>query len=327
MRKIQTSLLLILLLLFTTTVNAKIVFRGDKDGLTQIYIMDDDGGNITPINNNPYSEWMPRWSPNGRRIVFLRDTTPNDQRGNPDIYIMNADGSHPQQLLDHKHTIRDMMISPDGKRLIYITGYIGLNILDIDSRNSETILTSHGYHCDWSPDGNRIVYVNDDHDIIEKNLWLVDINGFNPFAWTHPDPDKGAMHRFNPRWSSYGGHMLYTEMDLVVNQLRPAGTFRVIIHNIRDDTTQTLKIPDNWNISSVAWMDEDQSVLFSAYEYIPNNNRGVTRKIYKYDLASHEYTFLAEGSDAHWNGGALSVSPADKQSVRWAELKKAYTVK
>lgn len=337
MRVLWTSLCVALVLLFVVIADAKIVFRAGEDGISKIYVMDDDGGNIRQITNNAYSEWKPRWSPNGRRIAFIRDTTPNDSTSHPGVYIMHADGTNDKHLVDKRGGINDITFSPDGKRLIYTNVYVGLHILDIDTRNSETILNNHAIQCDWAPDGKRIVYINDDHHIIEKNLWLVDIHGYNPVAWTHPDPDKGAMHRLYPRWSSDGRHMLYTEMDIIVEKLDrkdggfglildSVGTYRYVIQNIRNGETQTLKIPENLSPSSLSWMDENQSVLFSAYEYNKETNRAGTTKIYKYDLASDAYTFLAEGSDAHWNGGALSVSLADKQSVRWAELKRMYVV-
>ena len=336
MRILRISLYFTLLLLLTATTSAKIVFRGSQDGMAKIYVMDDDGGNIKQISNSPYSDWRPRWSPNGRRIAFVRDLTPDDSKVNPKVFIMHADGTHAQQLSDKDNYILDMAFSPDGKKIVYSTTLIGLNTIDIDTRQPETILFSHATDLDWAPDGNRIVYINDDHHIIEKNLWMVDVHGFNPCAWTHPDPDKGTMHRLHPRWSPDGRHMLYTEMDIVVNridredggfglQIRAVGTFRYVIQNIRDGTTQTLNIPENWYPSSVAWMDEDRSVLFSAYEYNRENNRPITTKIYKYDIASEKIIYLTEGSDAHWNGGALSVFPAGKQSVRWAELKKVYS--
>ena len=168
MHTLRTTLCIsLILLLCVATANAKIVFSKSKDGIYQIYVMNDTGRNITPISENPYSEWMPRWSSNGSRIIFLRDITHNDSI-DPDIYIMNFDGTNDKQLLDHKGTIRDISFSPDGKKVLYITAYIGINILDIETRETNKILINHGYHCDWSPDGKQVVYINDDHGVIEK---------------------------------------------------------------------------------------------------------------------------------------------------------------
>lgn len=337
MHTLRTMLCVSLILLVCAmTANAKIVFSTGRDGIYQIYVMDDNGRNIRSISDNLYSDWRPIWSPNGRQIAFIRDTTPNDIRTRPDIFIMNADGSNAKQISDEYGSVTDMRYSPDGRKLLYHSWMIGLYITDIDTLETDVIISNHVYHCDWSPDGKQIVFINDDHDIIEKNLWFVDANGENLRQWTHPDAEKGAIHRFSPRWSPDGKQMLYYEMDISVNilwhddggkgiQIESTGTFRIIIHNIDDDSTRTLKIPENWSPYSVEWMDGQRSVLFSAYEDERDNFLPVVFKIYKYDLATDEITFLTEGTRAHWNGEALPVTPVDKQSVRWAELKKGYT--
>ena len=332
MRILQITVCISLILLCAATANAKIVFSADS----KIYVMDDKGRNITPINDTPYSEWRPVWSPNGRRIVFMRDTTPDDSRLDNNIFIMNANGSNVQLLSDDVWTLLDLRYSPDGKKLLYNTTLTGLYTIDIDTRETNQVIRNHVYHCDWSPDGTQIVFINDDHDIIEKNLWFVDANGENMRQWTHPDPDKGEIHRFLPRWSPDGKQMLYFEMDIDVERIEREdggfvlriwddGTIRVIIQNIDDSNTRTLKIPENWYQSSLAWMDGQEAVLFSAYEYKRDNRHPIVVKIYKYDLATDEITFLTEGSNPHWNGGALPLSPIGKQSVRWAELKRSYT--
>lgn len=307
MRTLQTLLCISLILLCAATANAKIIFSAREDKISKIYVMDDNGRNITQINENPYTDWNPVWSPNGRQIVFMRDTTPNDTRTHLDIFIMNTNGTNARQLSDGVGWTNDIRISPDGNKILYITAFVGLNILNIDSFNIQKILpNTHGYHCDWSPDGKQIVFINDDHDVIEKNLWIVDANGDNPQQFTHPDPANGEIHRFLPRWSPDGKQMLYSEMDINVERIegkdggfglhiRSDGTFRIIIHNIEDDTTHTLKIPDNWYPSSLAWMDGQQTVLFSAYEYERDNHRPIEIRIYKYNLATDEITFLTEG--------------------------------
>ena len=332
MQTLQTTLGISLILLCAATANAKIVFSTDS----KIHIMDDNGRDIRPINENPYNDRKPIWSPNGRRIIFLRDTTPDDGRTQVDILIMHADGTNARHLADDVGWVLDLRISPDGRQVLYNTSLLGLTTIDIDTRASHEIISNHVYHCDWSPDGKQIVFINDDHHIIEKNLWFVHANGENMRQWTHPDPEKGEVHRFLPRWSPDGKQILYSEMDIDVEIIEKAdggrgiiirglGTFRIIIHNIDDDTTRTLKTPENWYLSSLAWMHGQQAVLFSAFEYEKDNRSPVVTKIYTYDLATDEITFLTEGRNPHWHADALPISPIGKQSVRWADLKRSYT--
>ena len=97
--------------------------------------------------------------------------------------------------------------------------------------------------------------------LLRKNLWIADANGDNHRQWTHPDPEKGEVFRFHPRWSPDGKQMLYTELDIIVNKegIRTAGANRYVIQNMDDGNTRTLKIPENWSPNSVEWMDEQRS--------------------------------------------------------------------
>lgn len=342
MRTLQTTLCISLTLIFAAAGHGKIVFSASPNGTSNLYVMDDDGGNIRQLTDHRTSDSAPRWSPNGRRLAFTRDTTPKDGSVKPSLYIMPTDGTSARQISAHGHVL-DLAFSPDGRKLMFNTTLLGIHVIDLNAINLENtapnLLTrTHVFHLDWSPDGTQIVYVNDDHDVIEKNLWIADANGENPIPLTQPDPEKGIMHRFYPRWSPDGQQMLYTEMDVILEKgngkagnvvigLRAAGTFRCLIKNIADGATEVLNIPEHWYPTSVDWMDGQRAVLFSAFDYDEYKKTGRSeRKIYTYDIAAEDITFLREGSNADWHGGAQSVSPVEKRSVRWAELKKSDTV-
>lgn len=69
--------------------------RDDPDGRTSIYVMAADGSNqrrLTPLGAGDY---VPRWSPDGRKILFRSSRT-----GNPDVWVMDADGSNQRNLTD-----------------------------------------------------------------------------------------------------------------------------------------------------------------------------------------------------------------------------------
>ena len=69
--------------------------------LSEIYVMNADGSGQRRLVRGGYG---PVWSPDGRRIVYVRGQGP--PLGKPDIYVMNADGSGQRRLL---HTYVDSL--------------------------------------------------------------------------------------------------------------------------------------------------------------------------------------------------------------------------
>lgn len=70
------------------------LYYGDADGDMEIYTASIDGKKITRLTHHKLQDIRPRWSLDGKKIVFER----GDKRKNQHIYIMNSDGSEQTQL-------------------------------------------------------------------------------------------------------------------------------------------------------------------------------------------------------------------------------------
>ena len=66
----------------------KIAFMSDRDGNTEIYVMNSDGTAQTRLTNNPSTDYLPAFSPDGSKIAFA-----SQRDDNREIYVMNSDGS------------------------------------------------------------------------------------------------------------------------------------------------------------------------------------------------------------------------------------------
>src|SRR2546423_13332428 len=73
--------------------NGKIVFSSDRDGNPEIYTMNADGTNQTRLTNNSDTDDLPVWSPDLKKIAFVRF-----ENSSHNIYVMNADGTYEQNL-------------------------------------------------------------------------------------------------------------------------------------------------------------------------------------------------------------------------------------
>ena len=68
------------------------------DWKNHIYAVDVDGTNVVNLTeHHPRgSHKLPRWSPDGKEILFV-----TDRDGNQEVYVMNADGTNPVNLTNH----------------------------------------------------------------------------------------------------------------------------------------------------------------------------------------------------------------------------------
>lgn len=127
-----------------------------------------DGSNPVRLSDPPISAHSPRWSPDGKQIIFtdLANVTSlilNNRLS--EVYVVSAEGGSPQRLLpDDKGTEGDPTWSPDGRRVVY--GWSGsrefgatteIRILDLTSHRITTVPGSVGIGSPrWSPDGRYI---------------------------------------------------------------------------------------------------------------------------------------------------------------------------
>jgi Tol biopolymer transport system component len=101
----------------TATLNGKIAFVSNRNGPPgEIYLMNPDGSDQRNITNSPASETRPAFSPDGKKIAFVKDF-----KG---IFVMNPDGSGQTQILDGTSAGFSSVTSfpnwsPDGKKIVF----------------------------------------------------------------------------------------------------------------------------------------------------------------------------------------------------------------
>ena len=87
-----------------------VAFVYDND----IWLADIDGSNARRLTAHKGHEWHPRFSPDGRRLVF------NGQyQGNTDVYIVDVAGGLPRRLTWHPAADYVQGISPDGRSILF----------------------------------------------------------------------------------------------------------------------------------------------------------------------------------------------------------------
>ena len=87
----------------------------------KIWVMDANGGNPTQLStgNGSYNDIDPRWSTDGKRIVFASNRGTVKGRQNYDIWIMDADGAHITQLTTNSSCDDKPVFAPDNKTVFF----------------------------------------------------------------------------------------------------------------------------------------------------------------------------------------------------------------
>lgn len=113
----------------------RIAFQSTESGYRGIFVIDATGRHRHPVTYDPiqvdengsyrYLDYTPDYSPDGRRIVFVRmghgGCALGDDRGN--VTVVDADGGHVSQITDDGlcGAYSDPQFSPNGRQIVGIT--------------------------------------------------------------------------------------------------------------------------------------------------------------------------------------------------------------
>jgi TolB protein len=180
-------------------------FRSEK-GNYEIYTMNSRGRNRVPITNNNATDVHPKFSPDGKKIVFL-----SDRDYQPEIYVMDADGSNQTRLTNSPSYDLDPVWSPNCEQIAFISNRLGpfdLFIMDADGSNMRVLTQSPSIDIApvWSPDGSKILFSSNRNGYYD--LYTIDADGNNLTRLT-----SAEHHEFYGIWSPHGSRIAYLSTE------------------------------------------------------------------------------------------------------------------
>jgi DNA-binding winged helix-turn-helix (wHTH) protein len=125
-----------------------------------------DGSNPVQLTDPPMVAFLPRWSPDGKQILFLGDPFLNRSSApNWVNYVVSVDGGNPRRLFLEGQDLASCTWSPDGHRIAGSLnrpdGKLALRVFDFDTGRGSDIPGSVGLFAPrWSPDGQYLAAVN-----------------------------------------------------------------------------------------------------------------------------------------------------------------------
>jgi TolB protein len=166
---------------------------------------------VEQLTEGQYYNWTPRWSPDGKKLVFetTRNDTPKTHRpgGYRDVYVMDNDGRNQINLTTNTFGHHPSW-SPDGKSIAYMsrTGFdkpASVWVMKADGSAKHNI--SHGTNRDsepaWSPDGQWIAFTrvaNKPHGRETMDIWIMKSDGTEQHQVTF---NKTRSASYSPSWS------------------------------------------------------------------------------------------------------------------------------
>ena len=307
---------------------AQIAFSSNRDGSTEIYVMDTDGKNQRRLTNNPASDYSPSWSPDGKRIAFVsrRDGHVHPIRGWPtsEIYVMDAAGGNPQNLTNDPHHDWAPSWSPDGKRIVFGSERdrgkdnphnTEIYVMDADGKNQRNLTNNRteDMYPAWSPDGERIAFSarREGHVVhnldITYEIYVMDADGQNEQRLTENrnndmysswSPDGERIAFVSDRKGDWANYDIYV-MDA-------DGSNQQKLTNHRGDDWFPSWSPDGERIAFMSERDENTEI------YVMDADGGNQK-----NLTNNPH----DDSGPAWLNSPFSLAPVGKKFTMWGRLK------
>ena len=286
----------------------KIVFVSNRDGNSEIYIMNPDGSGQLNLTHHRGNDYSPVWSPTGKQILFASDRAGKIS----DLYVMDADGDGVRRVFVKKMERRHPTWSPDGEQIAYYRvdrGEVAVYTAPIDGKTEKRVAI--GMHPEWAPDSSEIAFIsaevlmpiNDGFGGIQIAKPRIEIVNVRTKAEKQISPD-GFPLMFSPTWTPDGTKFVFSGIsaeDLVLGH-----AMRLYIVN-RKGNEKPSKVKVEGTGSSPALAPQGDALV-----YHKETRKG--RQLFKVALAggiSEQLTDKGENYGADWfdPAFALPVSP------------------
>jgi Tol biopolymer transport system component len=208
---------------------AELVFEQVVDTNQDIYAIPAGGGVARRLTDDPALDGLPRWTPDGAKVVFSSLRT-----GHYQLFEVAARGGSAHPVRTNAFVEYQADVSPDGRRLAFLSNALGAESLWLLERatGAARVLVRHGQDSilgnpDWSAEGQRLVYSSNwrfGHQIYVFDLEVAKETRVSPIT------SGGCEPRFHPD----GRRVVY------VSRRHLGSTSRLVEHDLASGDERVL---------------------------------------------------------------------------------------
>ena len=269
--------------------NTRIVYVSESGPylkrVKRLALMDQDGANHQYLTNGSDLVLTPRFSPDGKKILYL-----SYKNRIPQVHTLDL-RSGKSQLLGHFPGMSFApRFSPDGDYVVMSIAKNGAtNIYEMSLRNKKVSQLTEGISINtspsYSPDGKNIIFNSDRHGA--RQLFVMGRNGSNIQKISF-----GGGSYAEPNWSSRN-FIAFTKVS------RSSGfTIGVMKPDFVDGQSNERLIASGYLVEAPSWAPNGRVVVFTKGSRNKGKSSNGLNRIYTIDFTGHNERIIPTPSDA-----------------------------
>ena len=227
-----------------------IVSHADENGVLQLYYVKEDGSSRRRITHSAHGCMMPAVSPDGRKIVFVKQS-PKGMA----LWICDFDGKNAEAITDMGGNLMPSWL-PDSEHIVWMVSTPGkdpaensqLHIMNTETTESrrlfsdpEQIKFSNSMPV-VSPRGGKVAFVSNRSG--SYRVWLSNLDGsdarpISPTSAEYDETLKLPIEQKVPAWSPDGKWIAHWEGVAMIHMSKFTG---------KQDRERDRRISETWNV-------------------------------------------------------------------------------